>query len=215
MCLLTILRSSTGRRCMRTLLSTIRPRDITPQEWQFLLALAWPWEQCGAAVGVGMPAGGATTSRSTTTTISTVMRTSTATSVRIAVVLGSTIRNIAAAHPIGTERLPIDLGVRHAEIPWPTDRLVPANKSASRAAISVIGLRAERPPARGLPQAEPTPWEAGISRAVVAAVRMPSAGDPEDSMDPALVPLVVVVPPAWDREVAASVAAGGGGKSPR
>ena len=46
-----------------------------------------------------------------------------------------------------------------------------------------------------------------------AAAWMPSEGDPENSTDPALVPLVAVVPPAWDREVAASVAAvDGGGK---
>ena len=106
------------------------------------------------------------------------------------------------------------MAVRHAEIPWPTDRLVPANKLASKAAISVIGRRAEPPPARGLPQGGPTAQEAGISRAVAAA-RTPSAEDPGDSMDPARVPLAAAVPQAWDREVVGPVVAGGGGKNPR
>src|SRR5215469_16506661 len=211
MCLRTIRWWYTGPQFTLTLLSTTRPRDITPRAWQFPLALAWPWGQCGAAVGVGVPAGAAITSRSTTTTTSTVTPTLTATSMRTAVVLGSTIRNIVAVPPIGTERLRTGLGVRHAENLWPADRLVLANKVA----ILVIGRRAEPPPVRGLPQAGPAP-EAGISRAVVAAARTHSAGEPEDSMDPALGQLVAAVPPAWDREVAASVAAaGGGGKSPR
>ena len=113
---------------------------------------------------------------------------------------------------IVTGPLQTGLVVRRQEIRWQTGRLVPANKSVSRTAIALIGLRAEPARARGLPRAGP-PAEEAVTSHAVAAAWMPSEGDPEDSMDPALVPLVAVVPPAWDREVAASVAAvGGGGK---
>ena len=116
------------------------------------------------------------------------------------------------------------MAVQPAEIPWPTDRLALVNKSGNRAAISAIELRLEVPPGLALPQAEPTPalpqaeptqLEAGMSRAAAAEAMMPLEEDPEDSTDPALVPLAVAVPPAWAREVVAAfvaVAVDGGGK---
>jgi hypothetical protein len=125
--------------------------------------------------------------------------------------LGSTIRNIVAAPHTVTGLLQTGLVVRREEIPWQTGRPVPANKSASRAAaISAIGRLRERARARGLPLAVPTAEEAGTPQALAAA-RMPSEEDPEDSTDPALVQLVAVVPPAWDREVVAPVVAADGG----
>jgi hypothetical protein len=48
---------------------------------------------------------------------------------------GSTIRNIAAVLPIGTELRRIDLAVRHAEIPCPIVRLAPGSRLGGRVAI--------------------------------------------------------------------------------
>src|SRR6185437_3237257 len=65
----------TEHRFMPTLQSTIRRLVTTPRVWRSHLASAWRWGRCGAAVGVGMLAGAATTFKSTTTTTSTAPRT--------------------------------------------------------------------------------------------------------------------------------------------
>ena len=51
----------TARRSILTLPFTIRRRGTTPRGWQFLLALASPWERSGAAVGAGVAVGAGTT----------------------------------------------------------------------------------------------------------------------------------------------------------
>src|SRR6185369_1870166 len=76
MCLRMIPSWCTVPRFIPTLLFTIRRWGTTPPGWQFRLALAWPWERSGAAVGDGVAAGVVTmTSPSTETTISTATRT--------------------------------------------------------------------------------------------------------------------------------------------
>src|SRR5258706_14654562 len=63
-------------RSILTLRSTIRPRDTTPQAWQFLLASASRWARSGVGVGAGAAAGAATIpSTSTATTISIAIQT--------------------------------------------------------------------------------------------------------------------------------------------
>ena len=49
--------------------------------------------------------------------------------------VGSTIRNIAVALPIGTELLPTGSAARLVEIPCPIARRVPDNRLADRAEI--------------------------------------------------------------------------------
>src|SRR5437899_5697438 len=131
MCLPTILRWCTELRYMPILPFTIHRLDITPQERPFRSALAWPWGPCGVAAGVVIPDGETTISKSTTSTISIVTPTSTATSMQIAVEPGTIIRNTAAARPIGTRRPRIVMAGRRAENLCPTGRPVRDNRLAN------------------------------------------------------------------------------------
>ena len=197
--------------------------------------------------GVGAADGAATTtSTSTTTTISTETQISTvATATTLAVetahrnnrvagtLVGSTIRNIAAALRMETAAPRTSLAVRREETRFPIGRLVHGNRLADRAEIwpAVVAGELARATgsaemvlvtelvvqalATGLVEAERIAPEAGTSREAAAETATPLGVAPEArrvTTDRARAPAAAAVRRAWDLEeavVAVVVAAGG------
>jgi len=128
---------------------------------------------------------------------------------------------------MGTEEPQTNLVVRREETPFPIARLVPGSKLAGRAGICqaiVAELASATGPVEQVlvtgvavravgiepAEAERIGWEAGMSRAAVAGIAMPSGevpGAPVVITDQALAPAVAAVPPAWDRGEVAAVGA--------
>jgi hypothetical protein len=144
----------------------------------------------------------------------------------VQVVGGNTTRSIVVALPMEIVERRTDLVVRLGETRWPIVKPARGSRLTDRAAMYVLeaagwvlhpedlaeaidpeGDLAEAIEEEDLAEAAQIAREAGIFRAAAAETGMPSVGAPEGTADRAPAPTAAEVPPAWDLEVVAGLAA--------
>src|ERR1700741_5041421 len=186
----TIRPSCTDRRSTPILRFPIHRPAITPQAWPFPLVLVSPWERHGAEAGATAAVGVVTiTSPSTTTTISTAIRTSkvatacrtnqrevAATVAEVPATAGNTTPSIAAALPTRIAPLRTSMVAPLAELPRPTAKQMRARirvrpgigGKPARAMPPRAGNRPELPAIAVRPGAQATGARTGLLREAVA-----------------------------------------------